>query len=222
MSETKKLVWDAAGDKRYERGVSKGVLYPTKDDGSYDVGVAWNGLTTVNESPDGGEATDLWADNIKYGTLRSIENHKGSIEAYTYPDEFAECDGSAEPTPGLRIGQQARKPFGFSYRTEIGSDNNPTLGYKLHLVYGATASPSEKSHETVNDSSDISPLSWDYETVPVAVDGYEPTAHIEIDSTKVQAVKLTALETILYGSETANPRLPLPAEVISTLVETTE
>lgn len=214
---SKKLVWDAVGDKRYERGVSKGVLFPTKSDGSYDVGVAWNGLTNVNESPDGGEATDMWADNIKYGTLRSVENHKGSIEAYTYPDEFAECDGNAEPVPGLRLGQQTRKPFGLSYRTEIGSDSNPELGYKIHLVYGATASPSEKTHETVNDSSDISPISWDYETVPVAVDGYKPVAHLEIDSTKVDPTKLAQLEAKLYGSESEDPKLPMPAEVISML-----
>ena len=214
---SKKLVWDAVGDKRYERGVSKGVLFPTKSDGSYDVGVAWNGLTNVNESPDGGEATDMWADNIKYGTLRSVENHKGSIEAYTYPDEFAECDGNAEPVPGLRLGQQTRKPFGLSYRTEIGSDSNPELGYKIHLVYGATASPSEKTHETINDSSDISPISWDYETVPVAVDGYKPVAHLEIDSTKVDPTKLAQLEAKLYGSETEDPKLPMPAEVISML-----
>lgn len=214
---SKKIVWDAAGDKRYERGVSKGVLFPTKNDGSYNIGVAWNGLTNVNESPDGGEATDMWADNIKYGTLRSVENHKGSIEAYTYPDEFAECDGNAEPVPGLRLGQQTRKPFGFSYRTEIGSDSNPELGYKIHLVYGATASPSEKTHETVNDSSDISPISWDYETVPVAVDGYKPVAHLEIDSTKVDPTKLVKLEAKLYGSETEDPQLPMPAEVISML-----
>lgn len=214
---SKKIVWDAAGDKRYERGVSKGVLFPTKTDGSYDIGVAWNGLTNVNESPDGGEATDMWADNIKYGTLRSVENHKGSIEAYTYPDEFAECDGNAEPVPGLRLGQQTRKPFGLSYRTEIGSDSNPELGYKIHLVYGATASPSEKTHETVNDSSDISPISWDYETVPVAVDGYKPVAHLEIDSTKVDSAKLAKLEAKLYGSETEDPKLPMPAEVISML-----
>lgn len=214
---SKKLVWDAVGDKRYERGVSKGVLFPTKSDGSYEAGVAWNGLTNVNESPDGGEATDMWADNIKYGTLRSVENHKGSIEAYTYPDEFAECDGNAEPVPGLRLGQQTRKPFGLSYRTEIGSDSNPELGYKIHLVYGATASPSEKTHETINDSSDISPISWDYETVPVAVDGYKPVAHLEIDSTKVDPTKLAQLEAKLYGSETEDPKLPMPAEVISML-----
>lgn len=214
---SKKIVWDAAGDKRYERGVSKGVLFPTKTDGSYDIGVAWNGLTNVNESPDGGEATDMWADNIKYGTLRSVENHKGSIEAYTYPDEFAECDGNAEPVPGLRLGQQTRKPFGLSYRTEIGSDSNPELGYKIHLVYGATASPSEKTHETVNDSSDISPISWDYETVPVAVDGYKPVAHLEIDSTKVDPTNLAKLEAKLYGGETTDPQLPMPAEVISML-----
>lgn len=214
---SKKLVWDAVGDKRYERGVSKGVLFPTKSDGSYEAGVAWNGLTNVNESPDGGEATDMWADNIKYGTLRSVENHKGSIEAYTYPDEFAECDGNAEPVPGLRLGQQTRKPFGLSYRTEIGSDSNPEFGYKIHLVYGATASPSEKTHETINDSSDISPISWDYETVPVAVDGYKPVAHLEIDSTKVDPTKLAQLEAKLYGSEAEDPKLPMPAEVISML-----
>lgn len=209
------IIWDAIGEKRYENGVSHGVLYPLDSTGAYENGVAWNGLTSVSNSPDGAEPNDIYADNIKYGSLRSAENYKGTIEAYMYPDEFAECDGSAEPVPGVSIGQQNRKSFGFSYRTEIGNDANPEAGYKIHLIYGATASPSEKSYETVNDSPDAMTFSWDFDTIPVAVAGYKPTAHMEIDSTKVDSAKLRTFEDMLYGNEQQEPTLPMPSAVIA-------
>lgn len=212
-----KIVWDAIGEKYYESGVSHGVLYTQADGGTYNTGVAWNGLTSVSDSPDGAEANDIYADNIKYGSLRSAENHKGTIEAYMYPDEWAECDGNVEPVPGLRIGQQKRRAFGFSYRTEIGNDVDAELGYKLHLIYGATVSPSEQTHETVNDSPEVMTLSWEYDTVPIEVEGCKPTAHLTIDSTKADEGKLKALEDILYGTESDEARLPLPAEVITLL-----
>ena len=219
-----KIVWDATGERRFETGLSHGVLYPYGTD-SYDAGVAWNGLTSVSDSPEGAEASDLWADNIKYGSLRSAETAKGTIEAYTYPDEFAECDGSATPVKGVRLGQQKRKVFGFCYRTVIGNDTNDEAGYMLHIVYGATASPSEKQYQTINDSPEAMTFSWEYETTPISVDGYKPTATITIDSTTVDSQKLATLETILYGkdpttdggSDGVNPRLPLPAEVLTTL-----
>lgn len=210
-----KITWDNSGEKFFEMGVDHGVLYPLSDEGEYTPGVAWNGLTSVSDSPDGAEANELWADNIKYGVLRSTENHKGTIEAYMFPDEWSECDGYGVPTAGLRIGQQKRKTFGLCYRTMVGNDVDSELGYKLHLVYGATASPSEKTHETVNDSPDAMTMSWEYETVPISVDGYKPTASIEIDSTKLNAAKLAKLETILYGDATSEPRLPLPDEIIT-------
>lgn len=212
-----KIVWDAIGERFYENGVSHGVLYTQADGGTYNAGVAWNGLTSVSDSPDGAEANDIYADNIKYGSLRSAENHKGTIEAYMYPDEWAECDGNVEPVPGLRIGQQKRRAFGFSYRTEIGNDIDTEAGYKLHLIYGATVSPSEQTHETVNDSPEAMTLSWEYDTVPIEVEGYKPTAHLTIDSTKADEAKLKALEDILYGTESNEARLPLPAEVITLL-----
>lgn len=219
-----KIVWDATGERRFETGLSHGVLYPYGTD-SYDAGVAWNGLTSVSDSPEGAEASDLWADNIKYGSLRSAETAKGTIEAYTYPDEFAECDGSATPVKGVRLGQQKRKVFGFCYRTVIGNDTNDEAGYLLHIVYGATASPSEKQHQTINDSPEAMTFSWEYETTPISVAGYKPTATITIDSTAVDSQKLATLEAILYGkdpttdggSDGVNPRLPLPAEVLTTL-----
>ena len=219
-----KIVWDAIGERRFETGLSHGVLYPYGDNG-YDAGVAWNGLTSVSDSPEGAEASDLWADNIKYGSLRSAETAKGTIEAYTYPDEFAECDGSATPVKGVRLGQQKRKAFGFCYRTVIGNDTSDEAGYQLHIVYGATASPSEKQYQTINDSPEAMTFSWEYETTPISVNGYKPTATITIDSTTVDSQKLATLETILYGkdptteggSDGVNPRLPLPAEVLTTL-----
>lgn len=216
-----KLEWDKTGERLYELGVSRGVLY-VQNNGAYPNGVVWNGLTQVSESPEGAEANDLWADNIKYATLRSTETFKATIEAYTYPDEFAECDGSASPTTGLYLGQQQRKTFGLCYRTEVGSDTvtDTTNSYKLHLIYGCTASPSDKGYETINDSPDAITFSWEVDTVPVAVTGYKPTASLVIDSTKVDATKLATLESILYGTAGTpgtDARLPLPDEVISTL-----
>ena len=210
-----RLTWDGTGQKRYETGDDQGVLYLIDQYGAYSTGVAWNGLTAVTESPSGAEATDLWADNIKYATLRSTETYGATIEAYTYPDEFAECDGSAEIATGVKIGQQARKTFGFSFRSKIGDDTDTEKGYKLHLIYGCTASPSDKSYQTVNESPDAITFSWEISTVPVTVTGFKPTSSIEIDSTKVDSAKLTALEAVLYGDATHTARLPLPDEVAS-------
>ena len=210
-----KLVWDQVGERLYETGTKKGVLYPFESN-AYAKGVAWNGLTAVTESPSGAEATAIYADDIKYLNLRSAEEFGATIEAYTYPDEFAECDGSAYIAPGIKIGQQKRKMFGFSYTTTLGNDTEgDDHGYKIHLVYGATASPSEKSYQTINDSPEAITFSWEVATTPVEVKGFKPTATLEIDSTKVDADKLTALEDILYGTENAEPRLPLPDEVVA-------
>ena len=214
------LVWDQTGERRYELGVSKGVLYPQAANGSYPLGVVWNGLTSVSESPDGADKTDLWADNIKYASLRAAETFGATIEAYTYPDEWGECDGTASPTDGLYLGQQQRKRFGLCYRTEVGSDtvSDTTNSYKLHLVYGCTAAPSDREYETINDSPDAITFSWEIDSIPVAAGtGYKPTSCIVIDSTKVDATKLGLLEDKLYGTTNADPYLPLPAEVISTL-----
>lgn len=209
-----KLVWDKTGERYYETGVKQGVLYPIDNKGTYPKGVAWNGLTNVTESPSGAEATALYADDIKYLNLISTEEFGGTIEAYTYPDEFAECDGSASLATGVYIGQQPRKTFGFSYRTTLGNDvDNNNYGYKLHLVYGALASPSEKAYATINDSPEAITFSWEFSTTPVNVTGFKPTACITIDSTKVDAEKLTALEKILYGDDETEARLPLPDEV---------
>lgn len=215
------LTWDNTGERFYEMGVSHGVLYPLDTaNNTYGPGVAWNGLTQVSESPEGAEPTDLWADNIKYATLRSAETFKCTIEAYTYPEEFAECDGSAIPATGVYVGQQGRKTFGFCYRTEVGSDTitDTTNSYKLHLVYGCTASPSDKSYETINDSPDAITFSWEVDTVPVPAGGTrKPCSTIVIDSTKADSTKLAALEALLYGSGSTAPVLPDPATVISTL-----
>ena len=212
-----KLVWDKTGERLYETGVKKGVLYPMDAQGAYPKGVAWNGLTNVTESPSGAEATALYADDIKYLNLMSNEEFGGTIEAYTYPDEFAECDGSASLATGVYIGQQPRKTFGFSYCTTIGNDvESNAHGYKLHLVYGALASPSEKAYATINDSPEAITFSWEFSTTPVNVTGFKPTACLTIDSTKVDAEKLAALEKILYGDDTGEAttaRLPLPDEV---------
>ena len=211
-----KIVWDQTGERLYETGVKKGVLYPMATGGTYPKGVAWNGLTAVTESPSGAEATPLYDDDIKYLTLTSVEEFGGTIEAYTYPKEFEECDGSAELATGVTIGQQPRKSFGFSYVTTIGNDvDSNKHGYKLHLVYGALASPSEKAYSTINDSPEAITFSWEFTTTPVAVAGFEPTACITIDSTKVDAQKLTALETKLYGAEAEEATLPLPNEVVT-------
>ena len=215
-----KIVWDAIGEHTFETGVRNGVLYLKDTEGAYSNGVAWNGLTSVSESPEGAEATDLYADDIKYLTLMSAENFKATIEAYTYPVEFEECDGSATIANGVVIGQQSRKPFGLCYRTAIGNDTDGNEhGYKLHIVYGCQASPSEKQYSTINDSPEAITFSWEVNTTPVNVTGKKPTATLIIDSTKADKAKLTALEAILYGSEQAEPRLPLPDE-ITTLMTT--
>lgn len=208
------LVWDETGKKLFETGVSNVALYPQDTTGVYGTGVAWNGVTNISESPSGAEATTLWANNGKYLNLYSVEEYASSIEAYTYPDEFAECDGSAEIAKGVSIGQQTRKSFGLAYKTLIGSDTDGNdHGYKLHLVYGCKAAPSERSHATVNDSPEALSFSWEISTTPVSVKGHKPTASVEIDSTKVDAEKLAAFEKILFGSDTAAARLPLPDEV---------
>lgn len=213
-----KLKWDQTGERLFETGLDRGVLFPMGDSGEYDHGVAWNGLSNINESPSGGEATAVWADNIKYLNLMSAEDFGATIEAYTYPKEFEACDGSAEIAPGVTIGQQSRKMFGLSYRTLIGNDVvGQKYGYKIHLVYGAMASPSEKSRQTVNDSPEATSMSWDLTTTPVDVDGFDPTAHLVIDSTKTKAEKLAELEKLLYGDEANEATLPLPAKVIELL-----
>lgn len=209
-----KIVWDQTGEKTYETGVKNGVLYPQGEGGTYTKGVAWNGLTAVTESPSGAEPNPLYADDIKYLNLISAEEFGATIEAYTYPDEFAECDGSAEIAPGVTVGQQARKAFGMSYKTTFGNDvDGNEHGYKLHLIYGALASPSEKAYNTINDSPEAITFSWEVTTTPVAVKGLKPTASLTIDSTKTDKAKLTALEDILYGKDEVEPRLPLPDEI---------
>ena len=209
-----KLVWDSTGDRLYETGVKNGVLYPIDEVGTYSKGVAWNGLTAVTESPSGAESNPLYADDIKYLDLRSVEEFGGTIEAYMYPDEFAECDGSAELAAGVKISQQQRKVFGLCYRTTLGNDvKGDDYGYKLHIVYGAVASPSERGYTTMNDSPEAITMSWEFTTTPVSVKGFRPTAHLEIDSTKANAEKLTALEAILYGADETEARLPLPDEI---------
>ena len=209
-----KLIWDKIGERFYETGVSKGVLYKQDATGAYPKGVAWNGLTAVTESPSGAEASPLYADNIKYLNLLSNEEFGATIEAYTYPDEFAECNGEASLTEGVSIGQQKRTPFGMSYQTKIGNDVDADLGYKIHLIYGALAAPSEKAYATVNDSPEAITFSWEITTTPVEVEGFKPTACLTIDSTKVDADKLAALEEVLYGSTSVEAKLPLPDEVL--------
>ena len=209
-----KLTWDNTGERIFETGVKQGVLYPIQSDGKYTKGVAWNGLTAVTESPSGAEATALYADDIKYLNLLSNEEFGATIEAYTYPDEFAECDGSAELATGVMIGQQKRKIFGLCYRTTIGNDvEGNDYGYKLHLVYGCLAAPSEKGYSTINDNPDAITFSWEVSTTPVNVEGFKPTSQITIDSTKADPTKLAALEAVLYGSAETEAKLPLPDEV---------
>ena len=210
-----KLVWDTTGERYYETGVKKGVLY-VQTSGAYPNGVAWNGLTAVTESPSGAEATALYADDIKYLNLMSNEEFGATIEAYTYPDEFAACDGSAALVDGVMIGQQKRSAFGLCYRTAIGNDTDGSdYGYKLHLVYGCQAAPSEKGYATINDSPEAITFSWEVTTTPVEVTGHKPTSCITIDSTKVEPGKLAALEKVLYGDTDIEPRLPLPDEITS-------
>lgn len=231
-----KIVWDKTGERRYEVGVDRGVFYPTLASGTYGKGVAWNGLVNVTESPSGAEASPLYADNMKYANIISAEEFAATIEAYMYPDAFAECDGSVEIMPGVYAGQQARKMFGFAYRTLLGNDvelNN--YGYKLHLVYGCLAAPSEKGYSTISDNTDPSTLSWEISTTPVAINAaingkkLKPTATLTFDSTKFSSEFMAKLEEILYGkdassengSDAVEPRLPLPDEII-TLFKTTE
>ena len=211
-----KLIWDNTGERRYETGVDHGVLFPKDETGAYATGVVWNGLTSVSESPSGAEANPLYADNVKYLNLVSAEDFGLSIEAYTYPDEFDACQGVAEPVSGISIAQQARREFGFSYRTLVGNDvAGQEHGYKLHLVYNALATPSEKAYATVNESPEAMTLSFEITTTPVAVTGHKPTAHLIIDSTKADAAKLKSLEEMLYGSDNQESRLPTPDEVIA-------
>lgn len=213
-----RLVWDAVGERLYETGVKNGVLYPRDSSGSYPTGVAWNGLTAVTESPSGAEANPFYADDDKYLTLMSKEEFGATIEAYTYPDEFAACDGSAELLAGVSIGQQPRSTFGMSYRTVLGNDvDSENYGYKLHLIYGALASPSDKQYSTINESPEAITMSWEVSTTPVAVTGFKPTASLTIDSTKVDKTKLAAFEDIIYGTEALDARLPLPDEVLTLL-----
>ena len=219
-----KLVWDKTGERLYETGVSKGVLYPIQSDGKYSKGVAWNGLSSVTESPSGAEANPIYADDMKYLNLLSTEEFGATIEAYTYPDEFAECDGSASIATGVVIGQQKRKIFGLCYRTVLGNDvESNGYGYKLRLIYGCQAAPSEKAYATINDSPEAITFSWEVTTTPVEVTGFKPTACITIDSTKAKPEKLTALEEILYGKDgsdtSANARLPLPDEIATLMAE---
>ena len=222
-----RLTWDNAGERYYETGVKQAVLYPIQSDGKYSLGVAWNGLTAVTESPSGAEATALYADDIKYLNLMSNEEFSCTIEAYTYPDEFAECDGSAALADGVMLGQQKRKTFGLCYKTTVGNDvDGNDYGYKLHLIYGCLAAPSEKAYATINDSPEAITFSWEVSTTPVNVKdtngkSLKPTSQITIDSTKADAGKLAALEEILYGKDATSepsadgvdPRLPLPDEI---------
>lgn len=211
-----RLIWDTPDKKLYETGVSNGVLYPQVSGGTYPKGVAWNGLTAVTESPSGAEATALYADNIKYLSLTSAEEFGATVEAYTYPDEFAKCDGSAEIATGVSAGQQDRIPFGLCYRTVLGNETEKNnYGYKLHIIYGAMAAPSEKAYSSINDSPEAITFSWELTTTPVNVPGFKPTASLTIDSTKVNAAKLKQLEDILYGGESTEARLPLPDEIIT-------
>jgi hypothetical protein len=216
-----KLLWDQSGERRYETGVSNGVLYLPDVSGAYTTGFAWNGLTTVTESPSGAEANPQYADNIKYLNLLSAEQFGATIEAFTYPDAFAACDGTATPEPGVAIGQQPRKPFGLCYKTRVGNDlTGVEYGYKLHLVYNALAAPAEKAFGTINDSPEAITFSWDLTTTPVDVPGYKPTANISIDSTKVSPTALATLEDLLYGTVSSDPSLPTPAAVLAVFAGT--
>lgn len=215
-----KIVWDKTGERFYETGVDHGVLYPMQSSGEYSLGVPWNGLTAITESPSGAEASPIYADNIKYLTLMSAEEFNATIEAYTYPEEFGECNGEASIASGVTVGQQTRKLFGLSYRTKLGNDTEGTdYGYKLHLVYNALAGVSDKGYTTINDSPEAMTLSWEISTTPVEVPGLKPTACVTIDSTKADPEKLAQLEAILYGTEDEEARLPLPEEVMSIMKE---
>lgn len=215
------IAWDESGKKLYETGSKMAVLYPQKIDGSYDYGVAWSGLTGVDESPSGADATDLWADDIKYLSIRSAEEFGFTIKAYMYPDEFGECDGTAEVATGMTVFQQSRRGFGLCYRTTVGNDAAYNdYGYKLHLIYGATCAPSSRSFSTINDSPSAIEFSWECKTTPIAIPGFKPSAEIVLDSTKIDPVKMAQIESILYGTAGTpgtKPRLPMPAELIEIL-----
>lgn len=209
------LEWDKVGDRKYETGVSHGVLYVPNNQGVYDHGVVWNGLVSVTDSPSGAESNKQYADNIVYANIKSAEEVGGTIEAYTYPDEFEAANGIAELAPGVKIGQQTRRPFGFSWQSLIGNDTQGTdYGYKIHVVYGADANPSEQTHSTVNDSPEAATLSWEYTTSPVSVPGFKPAAKLTFDSTEIPESQMNTLKDILYGTAGEDPRLPLPAEII--------
>lgn len=216
-----RLIWDAIGEKFYEMGTKMGALYPMKEDGNYENGVAWNGLTAVTESPSGAEETKLYADDIKYASLRSAEEYAYTIEAYTYPPEWEPCDGSAQVATGVTIGQQKRKGFGFSWVTTVGNDVSDEVGKKIHIAWNSTASPSEKSYASINDSPDAITFSWECSTSPVNVSGFRPTSHMEIDCSKLKAATVKAIEDKLWGTENAEATLPTPEEII-TLVTTSE
>lgn len=210
------ITWDGTGERLFETGIDHGVLYTRDATGAYSTGVAWNGLVTVTESPSGAEPNAQYADNMKYLNLVSAEEFGATIEAFTYPEEFAECDGTATPSSGLYIGQQPRKVFGMSYRTLVGNDvEGQEFGYKLHLIYGALAAPSEKAYATVNDSPEAITFSWEVTTTPVQVSGLKPTAQLTLDSTQVEPAGLESLEALLYGSGAEGPKLPLPDEVVA-------
>lgn len=218
------LEWDKTGERSYESGVDHGVIYVegsvkstklTNEKYAYGKAAVWNGLTSVTDSPSGAEETALWADNMKYASLRSAEEYGGTIEAYQSPEEFDACDGTATPTPGVYIRQQERKTFGFVYRTNIGNDATSEAGHKYHLAWGLTASPSEQTHDTINDSPDATTLSWEYTSTPVNVTGYKPTSSMVIDTTKVDPEKVKALEEVLFGTESSDPWLPMPDDVIA-------
>lgn len=218
------LTWDTDGTREWHAGVSKVVLFPQKADGTYDAGVAWNGITSIDDSPDGAEANDFYADNIKYASLRSAENHKGSIGAFDWPEEWRECDGSKAVEEGLYIGQQARKPFGLVYRTETGTDTNPEAGYILHFVWNATVSPTEKSHETINENPDLTEFDWDYDCLPVPVTSVanaKPVSTMEADSRKLSQGKMKAIEDKIYGTADKESALPSPDELIDLVSKAT-
>lgn len=223
MADSKALVWDVTGTREFESGVSQVALFPMKSDGTYDKGVAWSGVTGIDESPSGADATDLYADDIKYATLRSAEKFDFTISAYDYPDEWAECDGSAEPTPGVFLGQQNRKAFGLVYKTKIGDDTHPGMdkGYKLHIIYNSTASPSSRSYTTINENPDAITFSWSASSTPTNVTGYKACSTIVIDSTKVDETKLDTILKKVYGDTNADAELPDPDTVIGTLRSTT-
>lgn len=209
-----KLNWDVAGERLYETGIKKTVLFPLSDKGEYNLGVAWSGVTAITESPSGAESNPFYADDIKYLDIRSVEEFGGTIEAYMYPEEFGECNGFKEVAPGVIISQQQRRVFGLCYRTVLGNDlKGDDYGYKLHFVYGATAAPSESAYSSISDSPEPATMSWEFTTTPVNVEGHRPTAHMEINSTTADPEKLAALEAIIYGTEEAEPRLPLPEEI---------